>query len=185
MDEEIEEPWEDGEPRGRASSAAEVIRGLFGSASGLSDTQRAALVWNEVNGDIERRHTCGVYLRAARRRDEAPVLGVYLDSHSQVVDMGANEELYLGRLANGGLQVSGIEFKVSSDAFRPVARAVEGERQAAREAPTDVVDLPPLGRRESRRVDEMVSGLPEPLRQSASRAVELSMRRMSWLDSGT
>ena len=76
----------------------------------MSANQRAAAAWYRANGDRERNHTTGVFLKKARVAGAAPVLGVYVDSHAMVTDFGVNKDIYLARLANIGFKVSGIEF---------------------------------------------------------------------------
>ena len=49
---------------------------------GMTANQRAASLWRAANGDIERAHTTGVYLRKSPCESLPPVLGVYVDSHA-------------------------------------------------------------------------------------------------------
>lgn len=140
-------------------------------ASRMSDTQHAAAAWYRANGDRERAHTTGVFLRAARVKGMAPVMGVYVDSHAMATDFGVNKDIYLARLANVGFEVSGIEFLPSRDGRKRVA-APSGTR-AARQSEV----LPDLSADELQRVQSLVDGLPANLKEKASKAIALSMQR--------
>ena len=79
----------------------------------MSAAQRAAAAWYGANGDIERAHTTGVFLKKPKREGAAPILGVYVDSHARLTDFTVNREIYLARLHNAGLELSGIEFRLT------------------------------------------------------------------------
>lgn len=147
----------------------------------LSRGQRAAQAWYEANGDLERRHTCGVYVRQARVAGASPVLGVYVDTNARLTDLRANKDLYLARLANVGYQVSDIEFRLSRTRRSLYDMAPRGPRNdgdvPSRDGSDSREDLPSLSRAEEERVAELTRDLPEGLRQSASRAISLTMRR--------
>ena len=140
-------------------------------AASMSANQRAALAWRRANGDRERAHTTGVFLKRPRVRGAAPILAVYVDSHAMVTDFGVNKDIYLARLANVGFAVSGIEFLPSREGRR--TRQQQG--QAPQTAPTDV--LPALDAREAAEAERLVADLPEALRPSALKAVTNSMRQ--------
>lgn len=136
----------------------------------MTENQRASAAWYRANGDRERRHTTGVFLKRSRVRGAAPVLGVYVDSHAMATDFGVNKDIYLSRLANIGFEVSGIEFLPS----RTPRRAARADRESAIPVQTT---LPELDEAERRRVEKLVEDLPEGLRPSVSKAVTLSLRR--------
>jgi len=164
------EGWEDEFGSGAPSSAGEALRSLLDGplARNLSDNQIAARAWDRANGDRERAHTTGVFLKKPRVRGAAPVLGVYVDSHAMAYDFGANKDIYLARLANVGYAVNGIDFVVTR---QPRRRASATPVPPALEAP------PELNPAERREVEELVHDLPEGLREAAARAVEASKRR--------
>lgn len=139
-------------------------------ASRMTANQRAAAAWYRANGDRERNHTTGVFLKRGRVSSAAPILGVYVDSHVMATDFGVNKDIYLARLANVGFEVSGIEFIPSREGYH-ASRARSEQR---RDVP---VPLPELSAREQQEVQDLVSDLPESLRKSASEAVTLSKRR--------
>ena len=64
----------------------------------------AWIAWNEVNGDVERAHTTGVYVGEPRRGARDPELTVYVDSAAYLTDFSANREIYLARLETAGLR---------------------------------------------------------------------------------
>lgn len=147
----------------------------------MSAAQRAAAAWYGANGDIERAHTTGVFLKKPKRAGVAPILGVYVDSHARLTDFTVNREIYLARLHNAGLEVSGIEFLLTrrdraSSAEGAAAGEKSEERQSLpqREKPLDLPELDPARRAE---IDAAVAGLEEPLRSKVAHAMELSMRR--------
>ncbi len=146
-----------------------VLRGE-GSRKKLSDNQKAARAWFGCNGDVERAHCTGVYLRKPRSKDVDPILGVYVDSNIRMTDFRANKEIYLARLANYGLRVSDVEFRLTRLPKKPSPHSA---RTNEAQAP---MPLPPLSTDEQRAVDEMCSDLPDGLRASVSRAVSMSKR---------
>lgn len=150
---------------------SEVVGGRM--AGRLSRNQQAAHAWFSVNGDVERSHTCGVYLKRPSRGSGGQVLGVYVDSPSRVTDFSTNKELYLARLANAGYQVSDIDFRLSRTP-KPRSQAPSGPGPQARSVASP---LPPLDPGERREVSSLVSGLPEGLGKAAARAMSLSLRR--------
>lgn len=157
--------------RDAASSAGDVLRRYLGGEFGghLSDAQRAAAAWYGCNGVVERKHTTGVYLRQGRSAGGDPVLGVYVDSSSRLTDFTARREIYLARLANFGYAVSGVEFRLSKRRF-----VSDRER---REEPCAPKPLPRLTPAEEARVQDLVADVPEPLKESVSRAVRFSFMR--------
>ena len=157
------------EPQGMSSLMSEVIDGTM--MSRMSANQRASAAWYRANGDRERAHTTGVFLKRPRVAGAAPILGVYVDSHVMATDFGVNKDIYLARLANIGFTVSGIQFMPSRKGYRP-ARVTRGES-----AVTSNEQLPELSADEQEWVESLVVDLPEEIRQSASKAITLSMRR--------
>lgn len=146
----------------------EVVDGQMSAK--MSANQRAAAAWYRANGDRERTHTTGVFLKRARVAGAAPVLGVYVDSHVMATDFGVNKDIYLARLANIGFMVSGIEFIPSREGYR-----VKRERAHAQRPVKET--LPELSQEERDEVESLTAQLPEHLRESASKAIALSFRR--------
>lgn len=164
--------------RGRAEPLARLLgRVVDADISGhLSKGQLAARSWLAANGDTERRHTCGVYLRDARMRGADPVLCVYVDSSARLTDFRANKDVYLARLANAGLSVSDVEFRLSRKRG-PLYAASHGEGSGEGRRESAPPALPPLTHEDRERVGELVADLPDGLKESVSRAISLSMRR--------
>ena len=154
-----------------AHRAGDVVASLFGGAAGkrLSEASRAARAWYAANGDRERSHTTGVWLRASGRDGVDPVMVVGVDSSLLALELGTNKEIYLARLAWAGIAVSDIRFvpRKRSDA------AVRAAKAAERETPP----LPELTPAERDRVAKATSGLPDGLKESVSRAMCATLRR--------
>ncbi len=154
-----------------------AVSALMGSlitdelAGRMGANQRAALLWAQANGDRERHHTTGVFLKRGACEVLPPVLGVYVDSHPMLSDFSANKELYLARLNEAGLELSGIEFLLSKTGKR-ASRQVEQRAPQSLERP-----LGELTESELRRVEELCQDLPDRLRGPASRAMRLSLMR--------
>lgn len=128
----------------------------------------AWIAWNEVNGDVERAHTTGVYVGEPRRGARDPELTVYVDSAAYLTDFSANREIYLARLETAGLRFSRISFRRSRGERKKAVTARREDR--ARPEP------PELDAAERREVGDLCANLPEPLRDSVSRAMSASYR---------
>lgn len=155
-----------------------LLKGMFSSPEArrsMSANQRAAYVWHSVNGDVERSHTTGVFLKEPHVRGAAPILGVYVDSRMRAVDFRANREVYRARLSMAGLDVSEIEFIVSRHTRAAAPAAARDAGAGAREAPKD--PLPRLSDAERQAVERLAESAPEPLRKSVYKAISLSFRR--------
>ena len=166
-------------------------------AAGMLDaSRRARIVWDRVNGDVERAHTCGVYVAEARRAGQDPVLCVYVDSRARAVDFRANREVYLARLAAAGLRFSDLRVEqsryaatgaasceragavVGTGAAAGAAGAAGASGAAGTHAHTHAhLSQPapePLDPEVREEVEDLVGRLPEGLRQSVERAVAAS-----------
>lgn len=140
-----------------------------------SAASRATRAWYAANGDIERAHTTGTFVREPRRGETGPVLVVYVDSKARATDFAANSEVYLARLANAGAPFSKVEFRLSRYPRRPQGSPAPA---AARPRPGTEPSAPALAAeltaRERAEIDEACSHLPERLRESVSRAMSAS-----------
>lgn len=142
-----------------------------GDAAG--STWSAGRAWHAVNGDIERAHTTGLYVREPRGHETLPTLLVYVDSRARATDFSANREVYLARLANAGLRFADVMFRVSK---RPRDEKGPAPASAAAPARTAPRPLPELTAEEARRVEEMTAPLPDAVRESARRAMSAALR---------
>lgn len=151
------------------SSLASVLGELTGSGAKLrlNAHKRALALWMSVNGDVERKHTCGAFIKEVAHAD--PALTIYLDSRSRVVDFTANRELYLGRLAYQGLPLSKLEFRLSKDKPARSSAHMEAEERAA--------ELPELSADELAYIESATAHLAEPLKSSVSKAMIFSFKR--------
>ncbi len=155
------------------SRAGDLVRAIFGgpNAMALSAAQRAARAWYAVNGDRERAHTTGVWLRKSGTASADPVMVVSVDSGLLAADLGTNKDLYLSRLANRGVRVSDIRFQVGRRVTETNShRSGRGSCEAKGE-------LPQLSDSEREEIERSVAHLPEELRESASRAMCASLRQ--------
>lgn len=152
---------------GAPEAVGELFSSWLSSMGGtVRDTARAARVWYFVNGDIERSHTCGVYVSEPRGRQKLPTLVVYVDSRSRVTDFTANREIYRVRLEQAGLRFSEIVFRESKRPREEVRRKMD-------KAP---VELPALTPEEDAMVERALEDVPEDLRSSVAQAMRMSMR---------
>ena len=156
-----------------AAPVADVLSGCIGAGASahLSESARALLAWRQVNGDVERTHTTGVYVGASRRLGELPELTVYVDSNAYVTDFSANREVYLARMETMGLRFSRVTFRRSK--YPTVSR----ETPAARARKGGSRPLPPIDPDDAARIDALCEDLPQTLRESVSRAMRASYRR--------
>ena len=152
------------------SSVGDVLGGLKSQVEpkGASLSQRAYDAWMQANGDVERRHTVGTYLR--QEDGELPTLVIYIDSRAMMQDFMTNHLLYLDRLAMFGMRLKAVEFRLSKYR-RETAATPEPEEQPEAE------ELPPATPQEIAMAREMTQDLPPALREAASEAVISSIRR--------
>ena len=160
-----------GDPRTAGDVVADLLGGPLGN--GLTKSQRVARAWYAVNGDRERAHTTGVWLKEPTRPGADPTLVVRVDSGLLASELATNKDLYLSRLAFRGVRVSNVRFTVGGDPL-PQVRKAKGEAKGGEGALPMRVDLT---HEERARVDRATSGLPEGLRQSVSRAMCASLAR--------
>lgn len=160
-----------------AARAGDLVGALFGvgGARKLSSAQQAARAWFSANGDRERAHTTGVWLRKPGRAGVDPVMVVRLDSGLLAQELGTNKELYLARLAHAGVAVSDIRFDVGSARGASARDGAAGARKRGKQPASP----PPrtLSDEEIRGVERATEGLPDGLRQSAARAMRATMAR--------
>lgn len=143
--------------------------------SHMTENQRARAAWYGANGDIERKHTTGVFLdKTPTKKGRDPILCVYVDSHVRMADFNANKEIYLARLHGVGLQVSGVKFRLSDARHM---RKDAGEKYEGIGKKHASVKLPGLSQEERCRIEGMTRNLPDGIRAKAERAIELSFRR--------
>ena len=151
--------------------AGDVVASLFGGAAGkrLSEASRAARAWYAANGDRERSHTTGVWLRSSGKDGIDPVMVVGVDSSLLALELGTNKEIYLSRLSWAGIAVSDIR-------FTPHKRAETSNRVVAAKA-KKAPPLPELTHSERALVAKATSDLPDGLKESVSRAMCATLRR--------
>ena len=158
---------------GDPARAGALVDALLGGTLSreLTAAQRAARAWYAANGDRERAHTTGVWLKDPPRGHADPLMVVRVDSGLLASELGANKDLYLARLAFQGVRVCDIRFQVGG---RRTARADGAKPHGAAKTRPPLAELSPAARE---RVERATSGLPDGLRQSVSRAMCASLRR--------
>lgn len=183
------------DPLAHAARLSDEVSGLFDvrTSRGLTQNQRAGRAWYACNGDLERRHTTGVFLRKGRSASAAPVMGVYVDNSACLADFSMRADIYLTRLATVGCHVSGIEFRLSRREY--IGNRGQGRADAGRERAGQATEpsghgaplLQPLSaaeRSEAAAISALVDQRVAPaLRERVSRVVELSFERQKALGS--
>ncbi len=157
-----------GDPQRAGQLVSSLLSGPLGE--GLSDAQRAARAWYAANGDRERAHTTGVWLRRPPAAGVDPVMVVRVDSGLLASEMGTNKDIYLSRLSFYGVRISNIRFEVGQ-------RAHQAPRPARERGACHPATHAELTDEERARVDEACSSLPDGLRESVSRAMCASLLR--------
>lgn len=145
---------------------------------GASDASRALVTWRRIAGKRAAKHTVAVWLNRPKRGDGPPELVVYLDGNALMQDLTTNAELFVERLAYAGLEVARVRFRLSRKAGQQTQ--AQPESPAAGTSPAAdhaACELPPLTALERARVAAAAANLPDELRPSASKAMELSLRR--------
>lgn len=159
----------------RPTQVSDLLASMLGQrfARGASEGERAIAAWFGANGDRERAHTTRVFLRKPKAAGLDPVMCVYVDSHAYATDLNANRDLYLGRLANWGFYVSGIEFAVDRNAHRQQGQVQQETTRSSR--PRNAVASPATPQ-EQARIDDLLKEAPESLKASISKAILASLR---------
>lgn len=156
-----------------SASLSDLLAGMLDDAGrvAVSENQKASYLWNRANGDIERQHTTGVFVMDAKVAGVDPILGVYIDTHSRVVDFTANREVYLARISSMGGRYSDIKFLLNrrKDRNHPA--------NVGNAAAHIVEELPELTKEEKEEIESRVSSLPASLRADVFRAMVLSYQR--------
>ena len=137
-------------------------------------TRRVQRVWLTVNGDIEREHTMGIYLREGKAGE---TLIVYVDSQALVQDFTVNRHLYLGRMAMAGVELADIQFRRSR--YRRKKPAHDVPSADVRES-----EPPELDKALQERLERECEGLPPKLKDVVSEALSNMERYNSDEDTG-
>ena len=139
----------------------------------MSMQARASAAWWQANGDLEHRHTQGIYVKEFKTK--APVLYVYIDTSALLQDFTTNKELYLARLANRGFAASDIKFQLSRKGRKKPLSPQGTRRQAKPVKPAS--SLAPLDEGTSAAIDAGCAELPDGLKGAAAQALKLMLER--------
>lgn len=160
-------------PSHPVETPATLLQGLFSHDmwSKMGESQRASWAWHVANGEVERNHTTGVYVRHAANVTHDLILGVYVDTHARLSDFNANREVYRIRLHEAGFDVVDVEFKLNRRPLKPKRRQ---DTDTASPHGTKREELSPA---DAARIEREVSVLPPKLRDAARRAMSASFQR--------
>ena len=164
--------------RGGNENAKDLMSSLLGTfrdSKSMSKNRRAYLAWVEANGERETEHTTGVFVREVAGR-EYPILTVYVDNRMCMIDFLAQREIYRARLSEQGLEFSDLEFKLDKYNRHAGKEASSLEIQKQKKKIGKKV-LPKLTTEEKLQISELVSGLSEPLKSTAYKAIEASYKQ--------
>ena len=142
----------------------------------LSTNKKTYMLWFAVNGDIEAKHTTGLYLADPTGYDKYPTLIVYVDKPTFVQEFRTMKHIYMTRLEVKGLILKDIQFVLSKEDYAPRKRA-EKESKKIEEKP-----LPELNDEEKELIEWQTKDLPDNIRETVSKAMSLSMRRQKLTD---
>lgn len=158
-----------------AKDLMSFLLGTFKDSKSMSKSRRAYLAWVEANGERETEHTTGVFVREVAGR-EYPVLTVYVDNRMCMIDFLAQREIYRARLSEQGLEFSDLEFKL--DKYnRHTGKDAHLFTKQGKTQKVESKELPELTAEEKSQISELVSGLSEPLKSTAYKAIEASFRQ--------
>lgn len=156
------------------TSAGDAVRQLLETPEArraMGPARQAYRAWMQVNGPVEREHTCGTYLAKPRRPGEAPLFVVYTDTRARAVDFNANREVYRARMAAAGWEFSDITFKQDR---RPSKERAKKDAHAQKPSAPELPALTPAEEADAR---DAVAALPDGLREKAYKAMCASLRR--------
>lgn len=173
--------------RGHDESLGGVLSDFFESPevrAKMGAGHAAGLAWHSVIGDIERKHTTGVFVGKPKVPGMAPALCVYVDSRMRMVDFNANREIYLARLQTAGFNYSEVRFlqnkrpRPKADATAPALTAEKVDKGTVPLATSE--PLPELSEAEREQIEAQTAGLSPALRESVSKAMAACMRRQRY-----
>lgn len=168
------DPAKQHEPEQAGALVASFLDGR--SLAGVSDASRALMTWRRICGRRAASHTVAVWLNRPKKGSGLPELVVYLDGNALMADLTTNAELFCDRMAWAGMPVARVRFRLSRKAGSTGVRdspAVSRQRTS----PARPAELPPLTPAEAAQVAQACAQLPDRLRESASEAMSLSLRR--------
>lgn len=173
--------------RGHDESLGGVLSDFFESPevrAKMGAGHAAGLAWHSVIGDIERKHTTGVFVGKPKAPGMAPALCVYVDSRMRMVDFNANREIYLARLQTAGFDYSEVRFlqnkrpRPKADTAAPALTAEKVDKGTVPLAASE--PLPELSEAERAQIEAQTAGLSPALRESVSKAMAACMRRQRY-----
>lgn len=163
----------------------------------------AGFVWNQICGEIGRKHTMGLFLEESKQKTEQttpaskennlPILHVYLDSHVLIQDFSTDLPLYQAKMAQAGLPVKKIVFQLSKKAGqtshvnteKPLSSTAKTRSKTQPTNPQNekkipLSELPQLTPEDAKKIQETIKHLPPELQKAAVSAMSSSMRRENY-----
>ena len=141
----------------------------------LTGIKRVTMLWHATNGDFERKHTCGLFLRDPQGKEKYPTLVVYIDSNVLLQDFRTNKHIYLSRLASQDLLLHDIQFLLSKEDRRGRQKKEKLEEKTKKQ-------LPELTNLEMAEIQDEVSRVDEGMREKVLETMILSYRRQKSLN---
>lgn len=158
-----------------AKTSSELVKAFLNKkiSSGLSLTSKAYVKWCEVAGSRAASHTMAVWVNDKNPHKD-PELVVYLDTNTLIADYTTNAEIYIDRLLYADFPISKLTFRLSNK-VRQTQQSLDSQEEKEEE-------LPELSSSELQEIEVLCSNLSPNLKASASRAMELSLRRQKLED---
>ena len=168
----------------------------------LKGQKIACFVWNQICGEIGRKHTMGLFLEESKQKtgqttpaskeNNLPILHVYLDSHALIQDFSTDLPVYQAKMAQAGLPVKKIVFQLSKKAGQTSRVNVEEHQLSAtntrsntppinpQEEKIPLSELPQLTPEDAKKIQKTIKHLPPELQKTAVSAMSSSMRRENY-----
>ena len=137
----------------------------------MNSAKRVYMLWYKVNGNFERKHTTGLYLKEPVGKEQYPTLIVYIDKNIVMQDFRTNKQIYLIRLKAEGLILRDIEFLLSKPGHKS-RKPVEIEPMKKKKK-----KLPELTEEEMAQIESLTADLSEETKQIVTKPMISAFRR--------
>ena len=129
------------------------------------------MLWYKVNGNFERKHTTGLYLKDPIGKEQYPTLIVYIDKNVVLQDFRTNKNIYLIRLKSQNLVLRDIEFKLSKSKNKAFKQKVENKEKKIKKP------LPELSSQEIKQIEELTKDLDEQIKPTVVKSMISMFKR--------
>lgn len=134
-------------------------------AQQLTSSKRVYMLWYKVNGNFERKHTCGLFLKEPSGKEQYPTLIVYIDKNVVMQDFRTNKGIYLIRLKAQGLILRDIQFVLTKNP-RPKYKKEEETKKKEEKMP-----LPDLSEQEMAYIKDLTKDLDEDMKKTVVKPI--------------